>query len=65
MLQDGHDNKSIAGEATTEKPSLAYSRSVWRNGLVAIAIMALSWLGVYLLWGGIVFSYNLLNGSFR
>lgn len=60
MLQDGHDNKSILGKVTTEPPSLLDSRSLWRNGLVALAIMALCWFGVYLLWSGIVFTFSQL-----
>ena len=30
----------------------------WPWGVVAIGIMALAWVGIYLLWNGIVFLFN-------
>jgi len=30
----------------------------WPWGLVAIGVMALAWVGIYLLWNGIVFLFN-------
>lgn len=30
----------------------------WPWGLVAIGIMALAWVGIYLLWNGIAFVFN-------
>ena len=30
----------------------------WPWGLVAIGVMALAWIGIYLLWNGIVFLFN-------
>jgi hypothetical protein len=30
----------------------------WPWGLVAIGVMALAWVGVYLLWNGIIFLFN-------
>lgn len=31
----------------------------WPWGLVAVGIMALAWVGVYLMWNGIVFLFSL------
>lgn len=31
----------------------------WPWGLVAIGIMALAWVGIYLLWNGVVFLFSL------
>lgn len=31
----------------------------WPWGLVAIGVMALAWVGVYLIWNGIVFLFSL------
>jgi hypothetical protein len=30
----------------------------WPWGLVAIGFMALAWVGVYLLWNGVLFLFN-------
>jgi len=30
----------------------------WPWGLVAIGVMALAWIGIYLLWNGIAFVFN-------
>jgi hypothetical protein len=30
----------------------------WPWGLVAIGVMALAWVGIYLLWNGVVFLFN-------
>jgi hypothetical protein len=30
----------------------------WPWGLVAIGVMALAWVGIYLMWNGIVFLFN-------
>lgn len=31
----------------------------WPWGLVAVGIMALAWIGIYLLWNGVVFVFSL------
>jgi hypothetical protein len=31
----------------------------WPWGLVAIGVMALGWVGIYLVWNGVVFLFNL------
>jgi hypothetical protein len=38
------------GRARTEFP--------WPWGLVAIGVMAIAWVGVYLMWNGIAFLFN-------
>jgi hypothetical protein len=30
----------------------------WPWGLVAIGVMALAWVGIYLLWNGVAFLFN-------
>jgi hypothetical protein len=30
----------------------------WPWGLVAIGVMALAWVGIYLVWNGVVFLFN-------
>lgn len=44
----------LAAPATNARPSLA-----WPWGLVAIGVMALAWVGIYLLWNGLVFLFSL------
>ena len=43
----------------TKSPS-AHERATlsWPWGLVAIGVMALAWVGIYLLWNGIAFLFN-------
>lgn len=31
----------------------------WPWGLVAVGVMALAWVGIYLVWNGVVFLFNL------
>jgi hypothetical protein len=42
-------------------PSEAGQRApfAWPWGLVAIGIMALAWVGIYLMWNGVVFLFSL------
>ena len=44
----------LAAPATNARPSFA-----WPWGLVAIGVMALAWVGIYLLWNGLVFLFSL------
>ncbi|MCR6671312.1 hypothetical protein [Devosia ginsengisoli] len=44
----------LASPASNARPSLA-----WPWGLVAIGVMALAWVGIYLLWNGLVFLFSL------
>lgn len=47
---------SRAGKVPLVAPPAAGERSPfpWPWGLVAIGVMALAWVGIYLLWNGIV-----------
>lgn len=42
-------------------PSDAGQRApfAWPWGLVAIGVMALAWVGIYLMWNGVVFLFSL------
>ena len=42
----------LAASATDDRPAVA-----WPWGLVAIGVMALAWVGIYLLWNGLVFLF--------
>ncbi len=54
--EDGPAHKAplMAPPAADARPSFA-----WPWGLVAIGIMALAWIGLYLLWNGVVFVFGL------
>ncbi|MDB5614613.1 MAG: hypothetical protein JWQ22_2266 [Devosia sp.] len=43
----------------TKSPS-AHERATlsWPWGLVAVGVMALAWVGIYLLWNGVAFLFN-------
>lgn len=49
------------GKAPLAVPSEAGQRMPfpWPWGLVAIGVMALAWVGIYLLWNGVVFLFGL------
>ena len=48
-----------AGKVPLVAPPAAGERSpfAWPWGLVAIGVMALAWVGIYLMWNGIVFLF--------
>lgn len=52
---DGQVRKAplVAAPPAQQRASLT-----WPWGLVAIGVMALAWVGIYLLWNGIVFVFN-------
>ena len=54
--EDGQTRK-----APLAAPPAAGTRTTfpWPWGLVAIGVMALAWVGIYLLWSGIVFVLGL------
>lgn len=54
--EDGPAQKAplMVPPAANARPSLA-----WPWGLVAIGIMALAWVGLYLLWNGVAFVFGL------
>lgn len=53
--KDGH-----ARDVQLTEPASLRGRAPfpWPWGLVAIGIMALAWVGIYLLWNGIAFVFN-------
>jgi hypothetical protein len=57
MSQDGHDKKGAAenGVGTPVANLRGQIWSRWPTGITALAVIVLAWVGVYLLWNGIVF----------
>ncbi|SMQ76016.1 hypothetical protein SAMN06295905_2508 [Devosia lucknowensis] len=51
------DNNRPDEGAAHKQPLAASERSQfpWPWGIVAIGVMALAWVGIYLLWNGVVF----------
>lgn len=43
---------------TAVPPARERATMPWPWGLVAIGVMALAWVGVYLLWNGVAFLFN-------
>jgi len=43
---------------TASQPVQDRATFPWPWGLVAIGVMALAWVGIYLLWNGIAFLFN-------
>ena len=43
---------------TASPPTQVRAVFPWPWGLVAIGVMALSWVGIYLLWNGVLFLLN-------
>ncbi|KKB75812.1 hypothetical protein VW35_18755 [Devosia soli] len=53
--QKGSAQKApIAGDTPSERTAFP-----WPWGLVAIGVMAIAWVGIYLIWQGAVFLFNL------
>lgn len=52
---DGH----VRDVRLTESPSV-HGRTAfpWPWGLIAIGIMAMAWVGIYLLWNGFTYLFN-------
>lgn len=59
MSHDGHDKKGAAengvGSPVANLRGQIWSR--WPTGITALVVIALAWVGVYLLWNGIVFVF--------
>jgi hypothetical protein len=58
MGQERTDDKGVAGDGGLGGPVLGSSVPLWKKwprGWVALAVIALGWVGVYLLWNGVVF----------
>ncbi|SEQ42091.1 hypothetical protein SAMN05428969_3020 [Devosia sp. YR412] len=43
---------------TSAQPARDRTALAWPWGLVAIGVMALAWVGIYLIWNGVVFLFN-------
>jgi hypothetical protein len=52
---DGQVDKAPLTASQPVQESTAFP---WPWGLVAIGIMALAWVGIYLLWNGVAFLFN-------
>jgi hypothetical protein len=59
MSHDGHDKKGAAenGVGTPVANFRGQIWSRWPTGITALAVIVLAWVGVYLLWNGIVFVF--------
>ena len=59
MEPEGPDDGQVHKAPLTATPRVRERSSfAWPWGLVAIGVMALAWVGVYLLWNGILFLLN-------
>ena len=62
MQGDGRDDKTVADEASLRARFPETSKHIWSRwpqGLVALAVIALGWVGIYLLWNGIIFLFSI------
>jgi hypothetical protein len=62
MQQDRRDDKTVANDASLHPPVLSARKPIWSRwprGLAALAVLALGWVGIYLLWHGVVFLFTL------
>lgn len=62
MQPDGSDDKGAVDESALPNRTLETRKrlwSKWPTGLTALAVIALAWVGIYLLWNGIVFLFTL------
>jgi hypothetical protein len=53
------DSQAHKAPLTSAPPVPQRSGLAWPWGLVAIGTMALAWVGIYLLWNGVVFLLSL------
>jgi hypothetical protein len=55
----GPDDGQVRKAPLAVAPPVQHRSSLaWPWGLVAIGVMALGWIGIYLMWNGIVFLFN-------
>jgi len=54
----GPDDGQVRKAPLAATPPAQRSSLAWPWGLVAIGVMALAWVGIYLLWNGVVFLFN-------
>lgn len=52
------DDGQVRDAPLAGAPARARTTFPWPWGLVAIGVMALAWVGVYLMWNGLVFLFN-------
>ncbi|WP_375450183.1 hypothetical protein [uncultured Devosia sp.] len=61
MQQDGRDDETIANDAGLHAAAPETRKDIWSRwpqGLVALTVIALGWVGIYLLWNGIVLLFS-------
>lgn len=59
MESDGPDDGQVhKAPVVASQPVQERGAFPWPWGLVAIGIMALAWVGIYLLWSGFTFLFN-------
>lgn len=62
MQQDGRDEKALINNARLHAQDLQGRRDLWSRwpwGVTALAVILAGWVGIYLLWNGIVFLFTL------
>lgn len=62
MQQDGRDEKALINNAHLHAPDLHGRRNLWSRwpwGATALAVILAGWVGIYLLWNGVVFLFTL------
>ena len=57
MRKDGPDDP--VAEKTSQPLPVGRTAFKWPWGVVAVAVLALGWLGLYLMWNGVVFLFQL------
>ena len=57
MRKDGPDEPVV--EKTNQPLSMERTAFKWPWGVVALAVLALGWVGVYLMWNGVMFLFQL------
>ena len=60
-MTDNGPEKQIGEKAPLAVPPATERREPfpWPWGVIAVGVMALAWVGIYLIWNGIVFLLNL------
>ncbi|AKR55880.1 hypothetical protein GCM10011321_09020 [Youhaiella tibetensis] len=58
-MDSDRQDKGTPGKVPAAVPPASGERAqfAWPWGLVAIGVMALAWVGIYLMWNGIVFLF--------
>jgi len=61
-MQKDTQEKGVADKAGLPTPTVAADQRAgfhWPWGIVALGIMAIAWVGVYLMWNGVIFLFQL------